>query len=285
MRPSTPPLVAVIAALVAPAAPAAAAGDPAIAAVQLQLRQRGLYGGSLDGVPGPATDRAVRAAQRRSGLAVDGVVGPETRRALRLRPLGSRVLRAGARGADVLQLQFALAEHGFPSGVLDGAFGGHTRRALRGFQRYAALAVDGAAGPATVRALRAPPPRIPFVLARPLDAPVADGFGPRGLRFHAGLDLPAPFGAGVAAVAPGRVSYAGWLAGGWGRLVVVAHRAGVRSLYAHLSRIDVRVGEPVETGFQLGLVGATGDADGPHLHFEVRVRGAAVDPLPALGQA
>ena len=111
---------------------------------------------------------------------------------------------------------------------------------------------------------------------------MADGFGPRGLRFHAGLDMPAPSGTGVAAVAPGRVAYAGWRAGGWGRLVVVAHRAGVRSLYAHLSRIDVRLGERVETGFQLGLVGATGDATGPHLHFEVRVRGAAVDPLPAL---
>jgi murein DD-endopeptidase MepM/ murein hydrolase activator NlpD len=64
--------------------------------------------------------------------------------------------------------------------------------------------------------------------------------------------------------------------------VVVAHRAGVRSLYAHLARIDVRLGEQVESGFQVGLVGATGDATGPHLHFEVRVRGAAVDPLPAL---
>jgi murein DD-endopeptidase MepM/ murein hydrolase activator NlpD len=253
--------------------------------VQLQLRQRGLYRGALDGVRGPATDRAVRAAQRRAGLAVDGVVGPQTRRALRLRPFGSRVLHSGTRGADVLELQFALAEHGFPSGVLDGVFGAHTRRALRGFQRFTALAVDGAAGPATVRALRASPPRIPFQLARPLDAPVTDGFGPRGLRFHAGLDLPAPSGTGIAAVAPGTVTYAGWLPGGWGRLVVVAHRAGVRTLYAHLSRIDVRVGERVETGFQLGLVGATGDASGPHLHFEVRVRGAAVDPLPALARA
>jgi murein DD-endopeptidase MepM/ murein hydrolase activator NlpD len=282
MRPFTPPVLASIVALLATAAPAPAAGDPAVAAVQLQLLQRGLYRGALDGVRGPATDRAVRAAQRRAGLTVDGVIGPQTRRALRLRPFGTRVLHSGARGTDVLELQFALAEHGFPSGVLDGDFGGHTRRALRGFQRFAGLAVDGAAGPATLRALQAAPPRIPFVLARPLEAPVSDGFGPRGSRFHAGLDLPAPSGTGVAAVAPGRVTYAAWRAGGWGRLVVVAHRAGVRSLYAHLSRIDVRVGERVEAGFQLGLVGATGDASGPHLHFEVRVRGAAVDPLPAL---
>jgi len=282
MRPFTPPVLAVVVAFLTTAAPAAAAGDPAVAAVQLQLLQRGLYRGPLDGIRGPATDHAVRAAQRRAGLAADGVVGPQTRRALRLRPFGSRLLRAGARGTDVLELQFALAEHGFPSGVFDGMFGGHTRRALRHFQRFAGVAVDGAAGSATLRVLRMPPPRIPFVLARPLDAPVSDGFGPRGLRFHAGLDLPAPSGTGVAAAAPGRVSYAGWRAGGWGRLVVVAHRDGVRSLYAHLSRIDVRLGQRVEAGFQLGLVGATGDATGPHLHFEVRVRGAAVDPVPAL---
>jgi len=282
MRPFTPPVLAVVVAFLTTAAPAAAAGDPAVAAVQLQLLQRGLYRGPLDGIRGPATEHAVRVAQRRAGLAADGVVGPQTRRALRLRPFGSRLLRAGARGTDVLELQFALAEHGFPSGVFDGMFGGHTRRALRHFQRFAGLAVDGAAGPATLRVLQMPPPRIPFTLARPLDAPVSDGFGPRGLRFHGGLDLPAPSGTGVAAAAPGRVSYAGWRAGGWGRLVVVAHRDGVRSLYAHLSRIDVRLGQRVQAGFQLGLVGATGDATGPHLHFEVRVRGAAVDPVPAL---
>jgi murein DD-endopeptidase MepM/ murein hydrolase activator NlpD len=53
-------------------------------------------------------------------------------------------------------------------------------------------------------------------------------------------------------------------------------------MYAHLSRVDVRVGERVGIGQSVGLVGATGDATGPHLHFELRVRGAAVDPLTAL---
>jgi murein DD-endopeptidase MepM/ murein hydrolase activator NlpD len=72
------------------------------------------------------------------------------------------------------------------------------------------------------------------------------------------------------------------MAGGWGKLVIVAHKRGVESMYAHLSRIDAHVGEKVQSGERLGLVGATGDAAGPHLHFEVRVRGAAVDPVPAL---
>ena len=64
--------------------------------------------------------------------------------------------------------------------------------------------------------------------------------------------------------------------------MTIAHRDGVRTMYAHLSRVDVRVGQRVRTGARVGLVGATGDATGPHLHFEVRLRGAAVDPLPAL---
>ena len=78
------------------------------------------------------------------------------------------------------------------------------------------------------------------------------------------------------------VVWAGFRPGGWGLLVTIAHRDGVRSMYAHLSRVDVRLGEAVATGQQVGLVGATGDATGPHLHFELRVRGAAVDPLTAL---
>ena len=71
-------------------------------------------------------------------------------------------------------------------------------------------------------------------------------------------------------------------AGGWGRLVVVHHPEGVRTLYAHLESIAVRVGDFVSAGAVLGRVGSTGDATGPHLHFEVRVHGAALDPLGAL---
>jgi murein DD-endopeptidase MepM/ murein hydrolase activator NlpD len=64
--------------------------------------------------------------------------------------------------------------------------------------------------------------------------------------------------------------------------VTIAHSNGVRSMYAHLSRIDVRVGERIAAGSPIGLVGATGHASGPHLHFELRLRGAAIDPLTAL---
>jgi murein DD-endopeptidase MepM/ murein hydrolase activator NlpD len=76
--------------------------------------------------------------------------------------------------------------------------------------------------------------------------------------------------------------HAGWNNGGYGLRVVLIHPYGVRTMYAHLSRIAVRVGQHVRTGGLLGRVGSTGVATGPHLHFEVRVRNAAVNPLPAL---
>jgi murein DD-endopeptidase MepM/ murein hydrolase activator NlpD len=113
--------------------------------------------------------------------------------------------------------------------------------------------------------------------------PLASVFGPRGDGFHSGIDIVAPAGVPVAAAAPGRVMWAGYRAGGWGLLVTIAHRDGVRTMYAHLSRVGVRLGERVGEGARVGRVGATGDATGPHLHFEVRLRGAAADPLPALG--
>lgn len=264
---------------------AKAFGDPAVAALQIALHARRLYHGSVDGVAGPQTASAVRRFQRKARVPVDGVVDPRTRSALgRLgRPaLGSRVLTFDAVGWDVSALQFLLAWHGFPLGVFDGRLGSHTDAAIRRFQRWAGLRVDGVAGPATLAALRAPPATSPILLSWPVHAVLGDRFGPRGKRFHAGIDFPAPRGTPVLAAGPGRVTWAGHRRGGWGLLVTVAHANGVRSMYAHLKRVDVRVGQRVEAGSRVGLVGATGHASGPHLHFEVRLRGAAIDPLTAL---
>jgi peptidoglycan hydrolase-like protein with peptidoglycan-binding domain len=263
-----------------------AAGDPEIAALQVGLHNRGLYRGSVDGVLGERTVSAVRVLQRRAGLTVDGVPDQRTRIALgrygQRAPFGRRVLVAGMRGWDVAALQFSLAWHGFPSGVFDGVFGPATERAVRAFQGWSGIRADGLAGDSTVAALKALVPLCPIGLASPVAGPYTDVFGPRGNRFHAGIDYAGSRRTPVTAAASGRVTFAGWSAGGWGRLVTIAHSNGVLTMYAHLSSVGVRVGQRVETWQRIGRIGASGNATGPHLHFEVRLRGAAVDPLTGL---
>jgi murein DD-endopeptidase MepM/ murein hydrolase activator NlpD len=266
------------------AAPALGRVSASTAALQVALRAGGLYGGAVDGIAGPQTRAAVRALQARRGLTVDGIAGPRTRRALgrRGRPrLGSRPLAAPARGWDVAGLQFLLARHGFPSGPVDGGLGPRTDAALRRFQAWAGLGADGVAGPATLAALRRAPPRSVLRFAAPMGVSVGDGFGPRGARFHTGRDYPAPTGTPVAAAGRGCVESVGF-DDGYGKLVVIRHRLGMTSWYAHLSRIDVPRGRCVVAGDPIGLVGSTGRATGPHLHFELRLRGAAVDPRTGL---
>jgi hypothetical protein len=283
-RPRPVALLAVLAAL-AFAPPAAASYNAGVAALQVALQARGLYLGTIDGVQDADTTNAVKRLQRRAGLPVDGVVDAKTRKALGRfgqHLLGSRPLQRGASGWDVAALQFLLAWHGFPSATIDGGLGLHTERALRHFQRWSGVTPDGVAGPGTFAALRKPPSSCPVVLAWPLTGPIGSPFGPRGNRFHEGIDIVAPLRTPVAAAASGRVVYAAFAGGGWGNLVVVRHSDGVRTLYAHLSVIVAHRGEAVVTGTRLGLVGATGDASGPHLHFEVRLRGAAIDPRSAL---
>lgn len=277
-------LVALAGAALAPL-DALARGTSNVAALQVALRASRLYTGTVDGIYGPGTRGAVRALQRRAGIATDGVLGRRTRQALgrRGRPLlGARTLGPGSSGWDVAAAQFLLAWHGFPSSTFDGGFGSHVEGAVLRFQRWARLPTIGVIGPATLAALRGPVPRSLLRYARPVAAPVGDFFGPRAALFHPGLDFPAPAGARVRAGHSGRVIFAGWDAGGYGNLVIVRSAHGMKALYAHLSAILVRPGERVGAGALLGRVGATGLATGPHLHFELRVHGAAVDPLPAL---
>lgn len=277
-------VVLILIAVGLPASSVHAAPSASEAALQVALRATGDYRGTVDGVAGAATRAALRAFQARNGLAVDGVAGAATRQALgrRGRPAwNSRVLRLGMRGWDVAVLQFKLARMGFPAGNVDGGFGSHVARAVRRFQAWAGLPADGIAGPATRARLAAPAPVSPLRFYRPIGRPITDAFGPRGARLHSGIDFPAAKGDRVRAAGRGCVTNAGTDSGGYGNLVVIEHRLGVTSWYAHLSSIAVRVGQCVTGGDVIGRVGATGTATGPHLHFELRLRGAVVDPVPA----
>jgi murein DD-endopeptidase MepM/ murein hydrolase activator NlpD len=99
---------------------------------------------------------------------------------------------------------------------------------------------------------------------------------------HHGVDIAAPAGTPIRAMQNGRVEHAGaW--GGYGLSVVIRHGRSTRTLYAHMSRLDVREGDRVRGGQLIGAVGSTGSATGPHLHFEVWRWGRPDDPVPLLG--
>lgn len=125
-------------------------------------------------------------------------------------------------------------------------------------------------------------------LAQPLTSVrVTSGFGRRTDPFlgrpatHTGIDLSAYSGTEVFATGAGRVTFAG-SNGGYGRMVEIDHGDGLSTRFAHLSSISVRVGETVGIGTIIGRSGSTGRSTGPHLHYEVRRNGQAVDPLPFL---
>jgi murein DD-endopeptidase MepM/ murein hydrolase activator NlpD len=123
-----------------------------------------------------------------------------------------------------------------------------------------------------------------LVLDWPANGTVTDGFGPRWGRMHLGIDVGILRSLDVVAAASGSVTAVGWLAGyeGYGNVVLVDVADGYSTLYAHLARADVRVGEWVVPGGPIGLAGCTGSCTGTHLHFELRHRGEPIDPMPFL---
>lgn len=103
----------------------------------------------------------------------------------------------------------------------------------------------------------------------------------RGRAMHSGIDFRGSTGQGILATGPGRVSFAGWK-GGYGRTIEIDHGAGVITRYAHLSGLNVRVGEQVDRGDRIGRMGSSGRSTATHLHYEVRINGRAVNPRPLL---
>jgi murein DD-endopeptidase MepM/ murein hydrolase activator NlpD len=112
----------------------------------------------------------------------------------------------------------------------------------------------------------------------PVRGSLISPFGTRWGRLHSGIDIAAPAGTPVVASASGTVSFAGSM-GGYGLLVVVQHANGLSTAYAHNSSLAVGTGQLVAQGQMISAVGCTGSCTGDHLHFEVRVNGAAVDPM------
>lgn len=125
----------------------------------------------------------------------------------------------------------------------------------------------------------------------PADAgSISSGFGLRRDPFkgtaamHSGLDFRAPYGSPIRAAAGGEITFVG-RKGGYGRTVEVSHGSGMVTRYAHMSRWEAKVGQHVEAGEVIGAIGSSGRSTGPHLHFEVRINGRAVNPRPFLETA
>jgi murein DD-endopeptidase MepM/ murein hydrolase activator NlpD len=213
-----------------------------------------------------ALDHAGRGASSRLGA----------RLAKRLDTLSRMLAKAG------LDLDRLVAEAG-PAGSLSEGSGGPLvpaagRGAGRATERAAAAELD------RVRRMQS------VLLAMPLAAPLTEyklnsGFGYRRDPFrrrgaiHTGLDFGGPRNAPILVTAPGTVIEAG-RSGAYGIMVVVDHGMGIETRYAHLSRALVRVGDKVATGRVVGLMGRTGRATGPHLHYEIRVDGRPLNPKP-----
>jgi murein DD-endopeptidase MepM/ murein hydrolase activator NlpD len=131
------------------------------------------------------------------------------------------------------------------------------------------------------------PPDTVGIFGRPVPGGVSSGYGPRlhpifgEVRQHNGLDMAGGMGQPIAASAPGIVVSAD-SRGGYGNAVVVDHGNALATVYAHMSSFNVYPGDVVERGDVLGGVGSTGFSTGPHLHWEVRVFGVPVDPVPYL---
>lgn len=143
------------------------------------------------------------------------------------------------------------------------------------------LAAAAVAAPVSFR-----PVSVSIPSRMPLEsASLTSGYGMRwhpvlgGRRAHKGVDLAQPTGTAVYATADGVVSRADWFSG-YGLFISLEHGGKIQTRYGHLSRLNVAAGQAVHKGDLIGYVGSTGRSTGPHLHYEVRIAGAAVNPVP-----
>jgi murein DD-endopeptidase MepM/ murein hydrolase activator NlpD len=206
-------------------------------------------------------ERLTRFADRRAATAAQRI------RALGLNPdtMVARLNDRSAQGGPLIELF------------------GPKRRGLD--PRFERLGLSLARMDALERGLAGIPQHTPANLAY-----ISSGFGYRadpftgGAAFHAGLDFKGPIGAPIYSAAAGRVSFVG-VQQGYGNTVEIDHGNGLMTRYAHMSGFRARLGQSVEAGQVIGLIGNTGRSTGPHLHFEVRINDRAVNPRPFLEAA
>ena len=110
---------------------------------------------------------------------------------------------------------------------------------------------------------------------------ISSDFGARWGKIHEGIDIGSNLGTAINSALPGKVSYAGWEEG-YGNLICIQSQGDIEIFYGHCSKINVKLGQQVNSGELIGKVGSTGNSTGPHLHFEVRVNGTAIDPIKYL---
>jgi murein DD-endopeptidase MepM/ murein hydrolase activator NlpD len=265
--------------------------------------------GGADGIFGPATANALKDFQRSQGLEVTGVADSATVASLSdPKPATPETPETpvetggfaeyGEKGPRVIALQSALVKAGiYLRGGVDGSFGGGTSAAVMEFQRQNGLSVTGKVGDATAAALdvdRAPAPTAPDASSVQFDVfPVQGscyygdswGYARSGGRTHQGVDIIAPTGQLLYAVADGRITkvyrdYPGSLAGNGVRLTT---DDGTYFFYAHMSELaeGIEAGVPVRAGQVVGYVGNTGNSGTSHLHFEIHPQGgSAINPYP-----
>jgi murein DD-endopeptidase MepM/ murein hydrolase activator NlpD len=162
---------------------------------------------------------------------------------------------------------------------------GNTSNADAEFQQLFASWKALEAGPVALAASRSNRVSIPSLIPITTSRAMSSSFGLRvhpvlgGMRMHKGIDLPASTGTPIHATADGIVGKADWF-GGYGLCVELAHGANMETRYGHMSRIAVAEGQSVRKGDVIGYVGSTGRSTGAHLHYEVRIAGQAVNPIP-----